>query len=42
MSDIIKKDVQGNKLDEIIQELENYFNSRTQAGRFDVLFSIMN
>ena len=42
VSDIIKKDIKGSKLDEMMQELKNYFNSRTQAGLFDVLFSIMN
>ena len=42
VSDIIKADIKGNKLDEMMQELKNYFNSRTQAGLFDVIFSILN
>ena len=42
VSDIIKRDIKGNNLNEMMQELKNYFNSRTQAGLFDVIFSILN
>ena len=42
VSDIIKKDVKGNKLEELMEELKTYFDSCTQAGLFDLIFSIMN
>ena len=42
VADIIKKDVKGNCLEEMMRELNNYFNSCTQAGLFDLLFMIFN